>query len=277
MNDKPESHVNFLIHRIEDGVRREVADRLIFEEPLALNINGGPFVTLMRTPGNDAALTFGFLLTEGIIGGMEDVSIFTQCGEIAGDTGNTVRVTLGEAAGVRLQQRPRLFEIRSSCSLCGETEIGEACENIKYTAPASPAAAGIILAAVKALEEHQPLFRETGSAHGAALFSPNGEFISAGEDVGRHNALDKAVGAALMAKKNIHGAIAATSGRASYEIALKAARAGIGFLASVSGATSLAALAADGLGLCLIGFARGGRMNIYTHPEQIVEDAIPKS
>jgi FdhD protein len=157
----------------------------------------------------------------------------------------------------------------SSCGLCAKVAVAEICQKLPPVASDLSIASLQLLALMSLLPEAQPVFQETGGTHAVALASPDGGVFIAAEDVGRHNAMDKVIGRALMEKRDLTRLAALLSGRISFEMALKCIRAGIPILAAVSAPTTMALALAQELNLTLVGFARGERFNIYTHPQRV--------
>ena len=256
-----------------DGARED-DDLAATEEPLEIRLHGTPFVVVMRTPGHDRELAAGFLLSEGVIRTAADLGAVEHCRHPDHpEAHNIVDVfLLGEAAAsldARLADRRRV-PATSSCGLCGRTSI----ESLRVRAAPLPArepiARDVAASLTEKLRAHQSLFDATGGLHAAALFSAAGACEAAAEDVGRHNAVDKVIGAMLLREQlPLSSSALAVSGRASYEIVQKAWLAGVGLVSAVSAPSSLAIDLADEAGITLLGFVRGGSFNIYTHPERI--------
>jgi FdhD protein len=237
---------------------------VIREEPLLLEIEGERVLT-MRTPGEDELLALGFLLGEGVIERADDVLSLERVkasGESPGAAVDVVRVSLREPARARGSsgKLARTHEIRASCGLCGRSSAEGLVTGLRPLEAGKPrvALAALVLM-VRALEERQELFRRTGGCHAAGIFSPEGEPWAVSEDVGRHNALDKAVGKAVRAGRDLRSGVAVLSGRGGFELVLKALRVGIAVVASVSAASSLAVEIADEAQATLVGFVREGQ------------------
>jgi FdhD protein len=261
---------DFPVWRYDRGQVQAGPDRVVVEEPLEIRLGGEPFQILMRLPGWEKELALGFLYTEGIVRKLAEVITLHFCG-----TGtdpllppNVVDVILTESALSRRGRR-HLEVAYSSCGLCAKEAIAEISQKVPPVASSLTLNGAELLALMARLPETQPVFTRTGGTHGVALASPDGALFIAAEDVGRHNAMDKVIGRALMEKRDFGGLVGLLSGRISFEMALKAVRAGLPILAAVSAPTSAALELADQLNLTLVGFARQGRMNIYTHPERI--------
>ena len=228
------------------------------EEPLEIRVDGAPLAVTMRTPGHDEELALGFLFGEALIDGPRDA------GPPADLAGNTV-----EVSGPLLRATSaRAFYTSSSCGVCGKGALEE------VAVLSDPVAAGPVLARdlLADLPERlrQPTFDRTGGLHATGLFEPDGTLVCVREDVGRHNAMDKVIGWALReASVPLHPRVLCVSGRLSFELVQKAAVAGAPVLVGVGAPTSLAVRLADERGITLCGFARGGRVNVYTGVERV--------
>jgi FdhD protein len=246
-----------LAARIEhDGVRDEVA----IEEPLEIRVDGEALAVTMRTPGHDDELALGFLVGEGLLARDEP----RVAGPTADLAGNIV-----EVAGPLLREpSQRRFYATSSCGVCGKGAL----EEIAVVAEPLPDGPAVERALLAQLPDRlrQPGFEKTGGLHATGLFTPDGELVCVREDVGRHNAMDKVVGRALLAGAlPLHDRVLCVSGRLSFELVQKAVVAGAPILVGVGAPTSLAIQAAEDRGLTLAGFARGGRANVYAHPQRV--------
>lgn len=265
------------------GPAEPTTDQLAAEEPLEIRLGyavpggGRAHRTLsvtMRTPGQDEELAAGFLLTEGIIHGKADLLGVRPCPDVQKpeEAGNVVRAELAAHVAVDFQGLERHFYTSSSCGVCGKTSI----DAIQTTScPVLPAQGPHLAYATvhqlpARLRAAQAGFEQTGGQHAAALFSPAGELLLLREDVGRHNALDKLIGAALLQDwLPLHQHVLLVSGRASFELVQKAAAAGLGILAAVGAPSSLAVQAAERFGMTVLGFVRNERFNIYSHPWRV--------
>jgi FdhD protein len=249
-------------------------DMAAVEEPLEIRLNGVSFAVIMRTPGADRELTAGFLLSERIIGGTEDVGLIRHCVDPNGDAApNVVNVVLdGDAAGridALLADR-RALTATSACGVCGRRTIDDlttAVERIRASWQVSPR---LIDALPAALRTAQNAFAETGGLHAAGVFDREGRLLGSAEDVGRHNAVDKVIGSQLLMERlPLDDRLLFVSGRAGYEIVQKALIARVPIVASVSAPSSLAIDLARDAGVTLLGFVRDGTFNIYTGAERI--------
>jgi FdhD protein len=257
---------------LRDGVTRP--DALAVEEPLEIRVDGEAVATTMRTPGADADLALGYLFAEGILAGARDVSSVSHCGR-PGEEGHGNVIDVHSAAGMRLDPDRRLdghrmTPISSACGVCGRRTIEDLAGRIRPVDPARRIPAALLTAAVEAIRSAQPAFARTGGLHAAVLVGDGGEVLAAAEDVGRHNAVDKVIGALVRAGRLGAGApagagpaVLAVSGRTGFEIVQKAAAAAIPAVASISAPTSLAVDLAAAAGIALAGFVRGGSMNVY--------------
>jgi FdhD protein len=256
-----------------DGAHRR-PDRLVTEEPLELRVHGpgeapSALAVTMRTPGNDFELAAGFCRTEGIVEGPNDIETIAYCLNGEGEQEyNVVTLRLRRPVGSEITERR--FLATSACGVCGKAALDDLevrCGPVG-TGPVVPAT--VVRSLPSRLAEHQRLFGETGGLHAAARFAPTGELIAVREDVGRHNALDKLVGGALLERSLPLGEeVLLVSGRLSFELVQKAAVAGLSVLCAVSAPSSLAIATAERFGQTVVGFLRDDRFNVYTHPERI--------
>lgn len=230
-------------------------DLLAVEEPLQIRVNGRDLSITMRTPGHDGELAAGFLFTEGILKTRADV-LAIECNE------NGVALTLADGADAGV---PRNFYTTSSCGVCGKASIDSlhaaGCAMLPHVRIGREAIHGL----PESLRATQSVFEHTGGLHGAALFDTSGNLQMVREDVGRHNAVDKLIGAAFLEDRlPLHNHILMLSGRASFELVQKAVMAGIPIVAAVGAPSSLAVQTAQRFGMTLLGFVRDGRFNIYS-------------
>jgi FdhD protein len=260
--------------RLESDAPRELA-RLPNPDRQTQRIHKTLSIT-MRTPGQDLELALGFLLSEGIVHSRDDIESYKHCGPAvrSDGTSNIVRVAIAPGRAIDLARLERHFYTSSSCGVCGKTSL-EAVRSAPHTP--LPKDLPILHAATVhalpiALRRAQEVFDRTGGLHAAGLFDAAGNLVALREDVGRHNALDKLVGARLLA-----GALPASShvlmvsGRASFELVQKAVMAGVPILAAVGAPSSLAVELARAEGMTVLGFVRDGRFNIYTGASRIAE------
>jgi FdhD protein len=264
-----------------DGGGESAIDPVAVEEPLEIRVAGETLAVTMRTPGEDHELALGLLLSEGVIAGRDDVGRVFHCGR-AGDPGfgNVLDVLPGPGVAlsperVGLARRGTLTT--AACGVCGRQSIDDLLARCTPLPPGEPLPIARLFEGVRALAENQRHFARTGGLHAAALFSASSTLLALREDVGRHNAVDKAVGALLLAgalplrEPAPDGApvLLVVSGRVSFEIVQKAVAARVPVVCGVSAPTSLAIDLAARAGVALAGFARGERLNLYAHDERI--------
>jgi FdhD protein len=235
-----------------------IADEVAVEEPLEIRVDGRPLAVTMRTPGHDEELALGFLFGEGLIEGVRPAAPPEDL------AGNTVEVT----GPLTRDPAARAFYTSSSCGVCGKGALEEVAVHSEPAADGPTFPRARLAALPDALR--QPTFERTGGLHATGLFTPDGELVCVREDVGRHNAMDKVVGWALRAAMvPLHPRVLCVSGRLSFELVQKAAVAGAPVLVGVGAPTSLAVRLAADRNLTLCGFARAGRVNVYTGAERV--------
>lgn len=254
--------------RVERGATTQDDDRLAEEVPVAMHVNGEPFAVMMATPHDIEDFARGFALTEGKVASIDEISSIDIREVLEGVTVDvrTVGHVLHEHEA---EPSPRALPGRSGCGICGSRELEDV---VRHPAPVGtgPSITAVAIEqALAALRAAQPINALTGSVHAAAWALPDGTLLSVREDVGRHNALDKLIGALLAARIDTdHGFVVLTS-RASYEMVTKAAVARIAVVVAISAPTALAVHLAADCGVTLVGFARPGRFNVYTRPQRI--------
>ncbi len=272
-----------------DGEHQPLDCRVVEEDALLLDIDGVGHYTLMWTPTGVAgvahgysledgvlgeidqpeglALALGFALSEGLIGDLRDLKGVSVCPERAG----VVRVQLKAPESVTAHRRNVV--INSSCGICGPREILEdnalGLATVTDTLRLHRAQFPRLMAQMR---EQQRIFRATGGSHAAAIFDARGEIVAVAEDLGRHNALDKAIGLALLERGSVRGCGVLLSSRLSLELVIKAVRTGLEVMLAVSAPTSLAIEVAERFGVTLCGFVRDGRATIYSHPQRIIQN-----
>ena len=247
-----------LLARVErDG---GVADEVAIEEPLEIRVRGAALAVTMRTPGHDEELALGFLHGEGLIDAV------APAGPPQDLAGNVVDVDT-----VLLREPPqRRFYATSSCGVCGKGALEEIAVLAPSALPGPVVARSLLAALPDALAVAQPGFASSGGLHATGLFDAAGTLLTAREDVGRHNAMDKVIGRALLdGLLPLHGHLLCVSGRLSFELVQKAASAGAPILVAVGAPTSLAVSLAREQGMTLCGFARGGQVNVYSGGERV--------
>jgi FdhD protein len=268
------------VHAREGDTETERTDALAVEEPLEIRLrteDSAPavrFVTTMRTPGQDEELAAGLLFAEGVLAERSDLTALDRPSDprIAPDLRSNVLIaTVSPDALARARVLTRGLVMGSACGVCGKTSIETVLP--EGAAPLDGrlrVAADVLYGLPERLREQQSVFAQTGGLHAAALFTGQGELRAAREDIGRHNATDKLIGSFWLASQlPLSDSILMVSGRAGFEIAQKAFAAGIPLLASVSAPSSLAVELAEAAGLTLVGFLRGKRFNVYSHPQRV--------
>ncbi len=256
------------IQRRQGDAVETVVDRLAEEVPVAMHYNGRSFAVMMATPCDLEDFALGFSLSEGLIahaGELRDVKVHPRVEGI-----ELAMSVSASAAGARIDDGSlRNLPGRGGCGLCGTRELEDV---VQAPAPVDAAATfdtSALRRALDALVRHQPMNAATGATHAAAWADSEGRIRRVREDVGRHNALDKLIGAMARESDDPAAGMLLISSRASYEMVVKAARAGIGFIAAISAPTALAIELARGAGVCLVGFARAEGYNVYTFPERL--------
>jgi FdhD protein len=264
------------------GERRR-PDTLAAEEPFEIRVNGTPLTVTMRTPGDDVELAHGFLLTEGVIGDREDVVTARYCEGTDDDGANTYNlldIRLAPGVAPPDPSVTRNFYTTSSCGVCGKAALDaiRLATSFKPGDDTTTVTTATLAALPDKLRARQKLFQSTGGIHAAGLFTADGELLAVREDVGRHNAVDKVLGWALLSGRvPLAGCVLLVSGRASFELAQKAAMAGVPILAAVSAPSSLAVDVAEEQGMTLVGFLRGETMNVYSGVQRVLSSAAVPS
>lgn len=252
-------------------VAADAEDRVAIEEPLEIQVQGASVAVLMRSPGDDLDLARGFLLTEGIVSSAADIVSMRHCTSVKDPDAedNILRVVLREGVDVPLSMLRRNTFASSSCGVCGKATIASTlvrCAPIPLDRGAI--SLDVLYALPASMRASQRTFDTTGGVHAAGLFEPDGTLVVLREDVGRHNAVDKVLGhRATTAPTGVETLV--VSGRTSFEVAQKAAVAGVPIVAGISAPTSLAIAFADAAGVTLAGFLRGETVNVYTHPHRV--------
>ena len=261
----------------KDGTHASKPDVLVTEEPLEIRVESPsqtvqPVAVTMRTPGHDFELAVGFLFTEGMIKNSDNVHTVRYCQlpDSAEQQFNVVTVSLTVQFDEALSRRGMVTS--ASCGICGTTSIEQLAQSVsRIESGVGPVMTSQMLVALpEIIREMQPTFDRTGGLHAAGLVDAQGVAFCVREDVGRHNAVDKVIGKAVLENKiPISSHALVVSGRLSFEIIQKAAMAGISFIAAVGAPSSLAVETAEDLGITLVGFVRDGTANIYTHKHRI--------
>ena len=268
-----------LITRWTDAEPIRVADELVVEEPLEIRVGQRSLIVVMRTPGHDFELAAGFLYTESLIASSDDIEIIAYCETENSDTEdadvsplqNIVNVQLREELNLDAQSGwQRNFHANASCGLCGKMTIESVRQQVSPVKSGFRLNQAVLYRLNDRLREAQSVFEKTGGLHAAGLFNAEGELLIVREDIGRHNAVDKVIGQALLSDLvPLEQHVLMVSGRASFEIVQKALFARIPIVVAVSAASTLAVDLAEEGNLTLIGFMRGQRMAVYSCPERV--------
>jgi FdhD protein len=258
-------------------------DALAAEEPLEIRVDGRALAVTMRTPGHDVELAHGFLLTEGVVGTAGDVRTARYCDSVDADghhTYNVLDVALAEGVPPPDTGVERNFYTTSSCGVCGKAALDAVRLKTRYSPAADPCeiSPAVLATLPDTLREQQRVFSATGGLHAAGLFTTDGSPLVVREDVGRHNAVDKVMGwAVLNDRVPLSATVLMVSGRASFELVQKAAMAGVPVLAAVSAPSSLAVDLAVEQGMTLVGFLRGESMNVYAGSNRVCRSTTQSS
>jgi FdhD protein len=252
------------IHKVAPGSDTTAQDLVAVEEPLQIRVNDRDLAITMRTPGQDRELAAGFLFTEGLLQSVDQIESVTA------DDRGTITVKLSE--GVTADFADRNFYMTSSCGVCGKASIdglrNAGCPALPRGVPRI--ASELISRLPQKLRDSQPVFERTGGLHAAGLFDTDGNLVAVREDVGRHNAVDKLIGAAFLdGQIPLHSSVLMLSGRISFELVQKALMAGIPIVAAVGAPSSLAIETALHFGMTLIGFVRGANYNVYSGHDRL--------
>jgi FdhD protein len=254
--------------KIVETQSEPVEDDVVIEEPLEVRVNGESFSVTMRTPGDDFDLAIGLLWTEGIIRSREEIGTMAYCpDEEQPDLRNIVNVVLVDVQR-KFESSRRLWS-NSSCGLCGKATLEAIHQVCRPVVSSLMVSSELLFSLPLRLRQAQANFERTGGIHAVGLFDQQGSLLVLREDIGRHNAADKVLGAALAGGLSLSDTMMLVSGRLGFEIAQKAVVAGIPIVASISAASSLAVELASEFDMTTIGFLRGRSMNVYSHPHRI--------
>lgn len=250
-------------------------DTIVVEEPLEVRLDGTALTTTMRTPGDDFDFAIGHLLTEGLIRSAEDIAAMMHCTDVdesGAPTFNVIDLTLAPGTTLAAAPRARTEAMTSACGVCGSQTIADVRSRLPYAAAPEDVVvpADVVAGLPDALREHQVAFDRTGGAHAAGVATPQGRFLAVREDIGRHNAVDKVVGA-LARERDLPLAalVLVVSARASFEIVQKAAMVGLPVVVAVGAPSSLAVDLAKDTGITLVAFARHPSFSVYANPARI--------
>jgi FdhD protein len=273
LSHQPRSIDLTVVHEWQEGQVRSFQDYLVREEPLEIRVGDQPLSVTMRTPGHDLELAAGFLFTEGLIQRREQITAINYAeNRKRTERGNVVQIDVQPGISLGLQRLQRNFFAASSCGICGKTSI----ESVRLRGILPPNAdfrldPEVLCGFPESLRDAQAIFGRTGGLHAAGLFTARGELVAQREDVGRHNAVDKIVGWALLeGRLPLSEYVLMVSGRGGFEIVQKAGVAGLPVVASVSAPSSLAVRLARELRLTLVGFLRGKRFVVYAGEERLL-------
>ncbi len=267
---------NWIVHRLTSSGVTHFEDVVAIEEPLEMRLEYGPQTAreqmalsiTMRTPGHDTLLLTGFLITEGVVRNIAEIRTVLQLDD------NVVFAFLEPESAFDPETLSRHFYTSSSCGVCGKTSLDLVRQAVPYRLRQGHPRVPLdrLTGSLASLNAGQPLFAHTGGNHATALFSTDGTLLCLMEDVGRHNAMDKMIGwAAGNLELPLTEHFVIVSGRASFELVQKALAAGLAVMGAVGAPSSLAAELAQGSGMTLAGFLRNDRVNVYTHPERVVQ------
>jgi FdhD protein len=277
---RPGRTTGISVTRYEGTHATDASDDVVTEEPLEIRLRAGDetrtLAVTMRTPGNDLELAAGFLFSESLIASRQEIAAINYCVDPAVDPEqryNIVNVDLRSGTQLDTSRFERHFTMNSSCGVCGKANLEALADvGVRPIQDDVRVAMSTIYTLPERMREAQKTFATTGGLHAAALFSPSGTFTAAREDIGRHNALDKLVGWALMNDRiPLTRTILCVSGRASYEILQKAAVARVPIVCAVSAPSSLAVQLAHEFNITLVAFVRGERANVYSGPARLTQ------
>ena len=249
------------ILRVIDGKTKQVDDQVIIEAAVTIQVSEVGNFTLLCTPSEVQELAVGFLFTEGVITDIDQIEAISDFNEKS--TSIALKIQKNDAM---LEQRNLI--VTSSCGFCGAKNIQKLAENIAPLAITTHISLAEIFIRIAAMQKLQQLQQQTGAAHAAALFDEEGNVVACCEDIGRHNALDKAIGAALLANKLAAGKVLVLSSRVSFEMVAKAAKAGVEIIVAISAPSSLAIEMAKRWQMTICGFVRNNKINIYSVSER---------
>jgi len=264
-----ESHTMLQLRGLDRSNR---PDWVVVEEPLEIRLDGEPLAVVMRTPGHDIELVVGFALTEGIVRSADHLGTVRHCAGDSGDSGeNVVEIRLAPGVSYDRERLRRNFMASAACGLCGKASMEALATQARPVPDGPPVHRRVLEALPDRLRDAQKGFGRSGSLHAAALFDTGGSLLVCREDVGRHNAVDKAIGHSLLHDISLSRSVLLVSGRTSFEILQKSAVAGIPIVCAISGPTTLAIETARSFNITLVNFLRGHDMNIAAGQERLVE------
>ncbi|HZY79881.1 MAG TPA: formate dehydrogenase accessory sulfurtransferase FdhD [Cyclobacteriaceae bacterium] len=258
--------------RYSDGRPMDSDEELTWEEALQVKINGRPYTVTMRTPGNDTMLAVGLLLSEGIISSPGDILSIREVPTPSGELTLSVDVEIREEIILNKNIFNRSIASTASCGVCGKADICDLVAPIPLVATSKKLRTDLIPEMQTKMRKRQATFERSGGSHAASILTVNGDLLSVQEDIGRHNAVDKAIGELFLNDSLQNADVLFISGRVSYEIVAKCTQAKIPFLLAVSAPSSLAVEHCKKSGITLIGFCRDRRFTVYSHSENIEND-----
>jgi FdhD protein len=275
--------MSWRIRRLAEGQDRTIDSGVVVEEPLEIRLNGQPVAVLMRTPGLEKELATGFCLGEGLVADLMDIALVHHCGRVLPDKAspevidgdlmdesrNRVDITL--LPGI-VGPKDRLEVVQLIRSGCGRTDVGKLAANLSPINRTVHIRLKMLSHLVGQVTRRQAAYRVAGGIHAAAIFDTSGQVAVVCEDIGRHNAVDKAMGYCLLRGISLDDKILLSTGRASYDMVVKGVRLGIPIIASVSSPTSMAVELAEMLNCTLLGYVRGKNLNVYTHGWRIISN-----
>ncbi len=257
------------VRRISAGVEDEAIDDVAEEVPVSLEFNGVSYAVMLASPGDLEDFALGFALSEGIIAQASELFDLETSSSVQGIT---IHARIASERFVALKERRRALAGRTGCGLCGVESLAQVVRPTGPVAGTAKVRAQALLQAFARLRDDQPLMSLTGAVHAASWLSPQGELKWLREDVGRHNALDKLLGAAAAAREDLSAGAVLVTSRASFEMVQKCAALGVPLLAAISAPTGLAIRTAQSVGMTLVGFARSKSLSCYAHPERILHE-----
>jgi FdhD protein len=258
------------IRRLKNGGSAEVDDWVVVEEPLEIRIDGESLAVIMRTPGHDLDLAAGFCVTEGVVRTIGEIGTLRQCRSVEDAALNVVEVGLAPGATFDRERLRRNLMSSAACGLCGRASLEALATQARPIASDLKVSRQVLASLPGRLLPAQGAFGRTGALHASGLFDATGRLRICREDVGRHNAVDKAIGRSLLDETPLHDAVLLVSGRTSFEILQKAAVAGIPVVCAISGPTTLAIETARAFNITLVNFLRGDSMNVASCPERVI-------
>jgi len=245
-----------------EGLTEKLADHVVIEQAVTIMIDKVGSFTIMATPSDIKALAVGFVYSEGMIDSIDDIVAVSTKPQLP----NVVGIAVHDPTRISIQ---RNMIVASSCGMCGTRNIDKMLSEMPACGLSLKVSSNLLIEVAERLRSMQQIFQMTGGSHAAGIFDSSGKIVTFAEDLGRHSALDKAIGKCLLDRLPVKGCAVALSGRVSLEMVTKAARAGIELIAAVSAPSSFAIEAADRWNITLCGFVRPGRTNVYTHPKRI--------